>query len=122
MRLPIREQRLLNEFKGLPQDRLEYDVSSSKPIDSLIEVLINRYHIEQATPEETIMSHWRELLGETNAHRCSPVRLDAQQTLHIAVSNPTLRRELMFNQRTILQRLQQLPGCDHIRAIRLVAG
>ncbi len=122
MNFPWREQRLLNEFRGLPLNREEANKASAKPIDSLVEVLLNRYQIGQCKPEETIMGHWRELMGDVNAYRCSPVRIDAQSILHVAVGNPVLRRELIFEEKKILGRLRELPGCDFIREVRFVAG
>lgn len=94
----------------------------SKPFDSLIEVCLEKYKIGQDTTEEIVMRHWPRIIGERNAHRCAPLRIDAQARLHIGVHNAILRRELQFHEDRIMTLLRSIEGCDHITGIVLRAG
>lgn len=113
---------LIAALRGLPEDdRVSLD-RGTKGIDSLLEVLTQRYALDRDTPEQLLMRHWREIVGPENAHRCAPEKFDAAGNLVIAVHHPVLRRELLFRQATILGRIRSLPGCEHTRGIALRGG
>ena len=122
MRLPHNIEQAIAEFRGLPLPDFDERHISAKPLDSLIEVLIERHSIGKLRPEQTIIENWRTLLGDTNAHRCSPERIDTQHRLLINVSNPVLRRELMFDRNRLLARIRELEGCGHITAVEFRQG
>ncbi len=115
-------ENLIANLRSLPEDKSRSNLRQSYPIDSLIEVILKRYKIGKPTSEETIMAHWTKIMGEDNAHRCSPQRLDEAGTLLVAVNNPVLRRELMFQRAPILKKIQALSECAHIKAIVFMAG
>lgn len=94
----------------------------AKPIDSLLEVLIQRHRIQKPRPEEILMEHWRTIVGPQNAHGCAPEKVDRVGVLHVRVANPILRRELMFRKADMLRKLQSLPECDFIVDILFKAG
>lgn len=121
MKLPRRTENLIAEFRGLPLNYSRSIDRASVPLDSLIEVLTERYQIGKLTPEETLMSSWKSILGD-NAHRCSPVRIDSNGVLVVSVGNPIVKRELLFQQKRYLEAICALEGCGHIREIRFIAG
>lgn len=87
-----------------------------------MEILVERFKIGKVRPEQALMEHWREIMGDHNAQRCSPERIDPNGRLLINVSNPILRREMMFSKRRILERVHSIPGCETIQDIDFLAG
>lgn len=121
MKLPRNIEEAIAEFRGLPPpDEHTWD-TGPLPVGGLLEVLIERYRIGQRRPEQIIMEHWLELMGD-NAHRCAPERIDTLGRLVVAVANPVLRRELAFRRRKLLHSLQKLEGCADITDIEFRAG
>ncbi len=109
-------------LRGLPPDKRRSILRPACSMDSLIEAVLEKHHIGKPKPEDSIMSHWRAIVGENNAHRCSPVRLTRQGALLIAAANPVLRRELLFQKNRILQTVRSLPGCENISSVRFQPG
>lgn len=121
MEFPHDQQAVLTAFRGLPRAPRKAGREPFR-LDSLVEVLVERHQIGAPSAQETIMAHWRSIVGEKHAARCAPRSLDHRGCLVIAVANPTIRNELNFHRREILQRLQRLPLNGAVRDVRLVAG
>jgi hypothetical protein len=116
------EENEIAHFLGLPDaDKPAID-RSAKPMDSLVELLIERYHLDRETPEEVVLRNWTRIVGENFANRCYPERISQSGSLIVAVPNTVVRRELMFMEDRILTALGSLPGCGHIRAVVLKSG
>ncbi len=121
MKLPRSIEDAVADFRGLPRaNEHEWDKGAAN-MASLVEVLIEKYKIGQERPEQTIMAHWREIMGE-NASRCAPERIDTQGRLVVLVANPILRRELAFSRRPLVQKLRRLKGCESLTDIEFRAG
>jgi hypothetical protein len=118
---PADVERLISSLRELPESTSSFKDSGTKPIDSILEACIERYHIGRNTPEEAIMNHWVRIVGGPFAKRCRPERI-AGGALIIQVSNATLRRELMFMESRILTALGSIPECQHINRIVLKSG
>lgn len=112
---------MIADLRGLPVDQMRYNLQGTTKIDSLLEVITSRYKLEEPRIEEVIMEHWHDIVGSANAHRCSPLKID-RNVLLVSVSNPITRRELLFQKRSILQRLNQIPGLTGIKDIRFRAA
>lgn len=122
MRLPYKIEKAVADFRGLQLPAYDARELAAIPLDSLVEVLIERHGIGKIRPEQTIIEAWRDVMGDNNAHRCSPERIDSRDRLLINVSNPVLRRELLFDRSRLLARVRALPGCDHISGIEFKQG
>ncbi len=122
MRFPAHIEDVIAEFRGLPRPTDRSRERDTKPVDSLMEVLIERYSIGKVRPEQAIMENWAQIMGPKDAHRCSPERIDGRGRLVINVSNPILRRELLFRRHKILQSVREIEGCEEIVDIELRAG
>ena len=122
MRYPRKFEDAVADFRGLPRaGEHEWD-AGARDMGSLLEVLIEKHKIGKDRPEQTIMAHWRELMGDENAARCAPERIDTLGRLVVAVANPILRRELAFTRKPLVAKLQKLKGCEDIRDIEFRAG
>jgi hypothetical protein len=121
MKLPRDIEDAIADFRGLPRaDDYVWDNGPSG-LDSLIEVVVEKYAIARQRPERTIMENWRTIMGE-NAPRCAPERIDSLGRLVVAVANPVLRRELAFSRKRLVERIRRIDGCGDIRDIEFRAG
>jgi len=115
-------ENLIANLRSLPEDKGRSIVRHTYRSDALMEVILERYRIGQTRPEEIIMRHWRSIIGEAFASRCSPRRLDRGHRLIISVATPTLRQELVFQKSMLLNRIRRLKGCEEIREIVFQVG
>lgn len=116
-------QNMIAEFRGLPIDR-----SYSRPreivgIDSVIEVLTEKYRFDKVSVEETIVRNWKSIVGDYASQRCAPQRLmDNGSRLLIYAANTVIRQELTFAQKDIVGRLRRLPDCNTIQSVVIRCG
>lgn len=122
MRWSRQAENLLADFRQLPRTSNRDPDSHTYSIHGVVDVLAEQYKIGDARPERAIMRHWKEVVGESNAARCRPMRIDRQKRLLVQVLNPILRQELQFHHRLILERVRRLPGCRDLCAVLFRAG
>ncbi len=104
---------IIADFRGLPRTTT---YSSKRPpvqLDNLLVLLTEKYKLEEASPERTLVEHWGEIFGNL-AGRCNPVRIKDGRTLIVSVTNQTLRSELQFRKRAVLKKIQALPNCKGV--------
>ena len=107
---------IIADFRGLPRT-ITY--SSKRPpvqLDNLLVILKEKYKLEQPSAERTMVEHWGEIFGNL-AGRCNPVRIKDGRTLIVSVTNQTLRSELQFRKRAVLEKIQALPNCQGVSEI-----
>ena len=116
-------QELIGDLRGIPFDEpRNMKRRPTKPMAPLIEELLVKYQVGRHSPEQTIRDHWVEMVGEANAAYSHPVRIDRGRSLFVLVSHGVVRNELFMHRASILEKVQKLPGCDHVLAINLRAG
>jgi hypothetical protein len=116
-------QELIGEFRGIPfNEPRKMRRRPTKPIATLVDELLVKYQIGQHSCEQTIRDHWPEMVGVANAAYSHPVRMDRGQALLVLVSHGVVRNELFMHRDDILEKIRKLPGCDHVRELRLRAG
>lgn len=113
-------QNLIAQFRGLPANRSRAIDRGVKGMGTLMAVLTEEYKLHTIRPEEIVVRHWNDIMGE-NAHRAQPVKIVKGYQLIISIPNPTVKREVLFQRRSILKRLRDLPGLSRIRDIRIQA-
>ncbi len=112
-------QRLIADFRGLPEFGWVPDGRPAVKLAGVIEQLETAYRIGQPGIEDTLMAHWRELVGERTAHRCRPGKIIDKRKLIILTGNPVIRQELDFQRQQLLVKINRLPGCAGIREIQI---
>jgi HAD superfamily hydrolase (TIGR01493 family) len=112
---------MLGSLRNIPSHYTQPSPGSwAQPIDHLLDQLVTQHRLEASVrPEQTLMAHWRELLGPGLAHRCFPERIGPDNTLVLWVTSPVLRQELSFRSAELLERIRALPGCNLIRALKV---
>jgi hypothetical protein len=114
---------LIGDFRGVPSDEpRNMKRRPTKAVAPLIEELLVRHQIGRHSCEQTIRDHWAEMVGAANAAYSHPVRIDRGRSLFVLVSHGVVRNELFMHRDSILEKIRELPGCDHVRELNLVAG
>lgn len=117
-----REESLIASFRQLPEEDLPFRDSGAASFGSLLEAIVEKYHIGRNTPEEAVQENWERIVGAAFARRCRPERIDPSGALIVQVPNSTVRRELIFMEDRILTALGSLEGCSHINRVVLKSG
>lgn len=122
--MPFNKQteNLIANLRGLPESKSRATVRSVTPVDTLVDAILERYRINQPRVEDTIMSRWKEIVGERTAHRCRPQSILQEKKLLVFAANSIVRSELKFNEKKILKKLKSLPGCERIQALVFQTG
>ncbi len=113
---------LIADFQGLPTSPSRAFMRKEIGLDTVMERLIERFHIEGARPEEKIAAHWMTIVGERFSQHSFPVRLDRGRRLFVAVSNSVIRQEMWLRRKQILKRLKIIHKGAEIREIILRSG
>ena len=104
---------IIADFRGLPRTMTESSKQAPRPLDSVLELLKEKYKLEKPSAERTLVEHWYEIFGNL-AGRCNPVSIKDERILVISVANQTLRSELQFRKRAVLEKIRALPHCETI--------
>lgn len=116
-------EELIGDFRGMAYNEPgRQKKRPTKDLAALVEDLLQKYQIGRDAPEHTIRERWTELVGPANAAYAHPVQIDPRGRLLVLVSHSVVRNELFHHRAILLQRIQALPGCDHVKALTLRAG
>lgn len=110
---------MIADFRGLPRTVSTSSRKQPVPLGNLLVVLKEQYKLETPSPERSLVENWESIFGPSLAGRCHPVKIKDGRTLVISVTNQTLRSELQFQKRAILQRIRKLEYCETIRELRI---
>jgi hypothetical protein len=116
MQFTKRTEDIIADFRGLPRTVTASSRKLPTSLDNLLVVLKEQYKLETPSPERSLVENWDSVFGPL-AGRCNPVRIKDEQVLTISVTNQTLRSELQFQKRAILQRIQKLEHCEKINEL-----
>ncbi len=122
MKFSSQAETLIADLRNVPDERTTALIRDIIPLDNAVEVIFERYKIGRASVEDTIMSQWRDIVGEQTAHRCRPHKIVDGKRLVIITANATLRQELDFRKKDILRKVRALPQCENVRDIVVRAG
>jgi len=92
------------------------------PLGSLIEVLVEKHHLEEESIQDVIRDQWERIVGRELASQASPEKIDPSGRLIVRTANPVVRRELQFREEGMMTTLRSIPKCQHIEGVRLIAG
>jgi len=108
---------VIADFRGLPRTVSASSRREPTQLDSVLVLLQERYKLEAASPERSLVENWEAVFGAKLAERCHPVRIKDERTLIVSVTNQTLRSELQFMKRAVLKKIQALEHCGGIADI-----
>jgi hypothetical protein len=114
-KFPRHVENLIASLRGLPENHSTSRDREARSIADLVERIAKKRGIGYSRIEDVIRERWKEIVGEALACSCQPVRVERETKLVIAVSNPVVRRELLFHKRLIVEKIQAVPGCAKIK-------
>lgn len=116
-------EELIGDLRGVPFHEPErMKKRPTKPVLGLIEDILNQFQIGRQSPEQTIRDNWVQVVGAANATYSHAVMIDSRGKLAVMASHSVVRNELFHHRKTIVQRIQALPACGHVRDIHIRAG
>ena len=113
---------LIAELRGIAPSRGYGRKREPIKLNNVLESILQQHQIGRVSMEDTLVHHWRDIVGEQTAHRCRPQKILADKRLIIVASNPVIRQELVFKKRRILKFIKTLPDCDVIKDILIQCG
>ncbi|HOD46922.1 MAG TPA: DUF721 domain-containing protein [Opitutaceae bacterium] len=116
-------EELIGDFRGIPlAEPARMKRRPTRELKDLIEALLVKHHIGTHSPEDSIREKWAEFVGPANATYSHVANIDPRGRLIILASHSTVGSELGMYRETILAKIRQLPGCGHVRELRIRAG
>ncbi len=116
-------EKVIADFRGLVDSTPEgMRVRPTLSVKEWVDKLAVKYQIGQEGPETLLRENWSALVGPANAHYSHPVSIDPQGRLLVLVAHAVVRNELFHSRRSILTKIQALPGCGGIRELNLRSG
>lgn len=105
---------LIADFRGLPRAATASSKREPVPLGDALDHVSKQYGLNQPSAERVLVENWQAIFGPNLASRCNPVRIRNETTLIVSVTNQTLRSELRFRKRHILQKIRQFEHCRNI--------
>ncbi len=116
-------EKLIAALRRVPDDTpARMKKRPTKELSGLVEELMVKYQIGRDSPEQLIRDNWPELVGPANAHYSHAAQIDPRGRLTVLAGHAVVRNELFIHRKTIVQRIQKLPGCTHVRELNIRAG
>ena len=116
-----RAENLIANLRGVPENYSPIG-REIREMGDIFDKILDRYKIGVESLEDRIRENWEQIVGAPNAQHCNPVRIERENTLIIAVSNPIIRQELQFNQSHLLKNLRSIEKGNRIRYVVFRSG
>jgi len=92
-----------------------------RPIEDLIEAILNRYNLNTLAKEQRVFKVWREALGEALASHARPTAIHGGRLVALVKDSAWLQ-ELQFIKGDIIKKLNRALGGRVIKDIRFKVG
>lgn len=115
-------EQLIGALRGLsPEEPARSKKRATQSLSAVVEQLLQKHQIGRESPEHTIREHWKSIVGAANATYSHPGMIERNR-LTVLASHAVVRNELFLHRDKIVERIRQLQGCEHVKAIYLRAG
>lgn len=119
MKFSRKHENLVAEFRGLPRANVRARIKKTSSADELMSALLEKHSLLTPRIESQLMPQWGYVVGEHNAHRCAPKKIE-RGTLIIVCSHPVMVREMTFAKKLLLRRLQNV--CPTLKDVKFITG
>jgi hypothetical protein len=113
---------LLANLRGLPEDKSRSSLRDSVSIDDAVTQAFRKLRLDKPVPEDAIIASWNKLLPLKLARRCAPLRVIEDGRLIIQCESAVIKSEARFFEKSLLQKIRELPGCRQVKAISWVTA
>jgi hypothetical protein len=115
-------EELVGDLRGVPfDDPKRARKRATQPLTAVIEQLLQKHQIGRESPEHTIRARWTEIVGAANASYSHAATIERNRLVVLA-AHAVVRNELFHHRTEIVDRIQKLPGCAHVKALNLRSG
>ena len=116
-----RERSLIADFTGLPITESPYKERHPKSFSEVIDQVWDSWKIgTEVSPEQKISENWAKLVGHKLATKCAPEKLDLDKgVLTIRSSSSTVKQELVFKKKGLIQKLSSLDTSFSVKDLRI---
>lgn len=116
-------EELIGALRRLPADAPRgMRKRATKDLAPLLEDILQKFQVGRDSPEHTIREKWSEIVGPANAQYSHPAQIEREKTLIVLASHSVVRNELFLHRRIVVEKIQKLPGCAHVREIYVRPG
>jgi hypothetical protein len=88
--------------------------TNEQPLKEVLKELIDAYRIHDRLCEARILGAWERLMGPTVSRRTREIYI-SNHVLHLQVSSAPLREELALSRAKILEKLNEVAGCEFLK-------
>jgi len=115
-------EELVGELRGVRfDDPKRSKKRATQSFATVVEQLLQKHQIGRDSPEHTIREQWKTLVGAANASYSHPAMIERNR-LVVLVKHSVVQNELFHHRESIVARIQQIRGCEHVKALFLKAG
>lgn len=98
---------MIASLRGLPHETCEVELASEKAVGPIMLNLISKL-VTNNSPIETLRACWAEIVSDTKLWgTCVPEKISSQGVLSVHCANPVLRAEFGWQEKRILQTIQE---------------
>ena len=113
---------LLANLRGLPEDKSRSTSRASVSIDDAVTQAFQNLRLDKPVPEDAIIASWHKLLPAKLAKRCAPLRVVEDSRLIIQCESAVIKTEARFFEKSLLEKIRQLPGCRQVKSISWITA
>ncbi len=88
----------------------------AKSIGEILRQYLKVTQLENLAWEERIAQSWQSLLGDEVTRETERLRLE-EGTLYVTLRSPSLKNDLMYNRRQIIEEVNRMLGSEAVKAI-----
>ncbi len=114
---------LISQFRGIAfaKSRSRKRDTKGEPVRAgVIGVkAFERLNIAPESPREVLNQNWDRIVEQKYAAKCAPTTI-RMGTLTIKAESSALKQQLLFEQKGILKRVQNYPGCEKILKLKII--
>lgn len=119
MKFTRKEENLVATFRGLPGRPPRARIKKTSSTEELMDKILTKHQLLTPRLESQLMPQWNYVVGEHNAHRCAPKKIE-RNVLIVTCAHPVMVREMAFGKKMILRRLATV--CPTLRDVKFVTG
>jgi hypothetical protein len=116
-------EELIGDFRRVPDATpAKMRRRPTRDMDGLVQELLVKYKIGIESEESVIRGRWADIVGAANAHYSHAQNIDQRGCLTVLASHAVVRSELFLHRKQLLGKIQKLPGCAKVKALKIRVG
>jgi predicted nucleic acid-binding Zn ribbon protein len=93
-------------------------MQEERSIKDLLGRMLDRYDLSDKMNETNLWNKWDELMGKTIAKNTKRLYVK-NKTLYLVLDSPSLKNDLIFYEKTIIEKVNQFVKTELINAVKI---